>query len=68
MKITNSAGRPAKSASETVCPSTFGSEKSGALVPKDNIVLGVNTMGLSPSCKLPMPVIVANSGLVGEDR
>ena len=50
MKITNSAGWPAKSASETVWPSTFGSEKSGAFVPKGNIVLGVRTMIEPPSC------------------
>jgi hypothetical protein len=44
MNMTNSAGEPAKSASETVRPSIFGNEKSGAFVPNGSIVLGVKTM------------------------
>ena len=47
MKITSSAGLPLKSASETVRPSTLTSEKSGALVPKGNIVLGVRAIAIS---------------------
>ena len=48
MNTTSSALAPAKSASETVWPSTFNSENGGALVPSGNIVLGVNTMRESP--------------------
>jgi hypothetical protein len=44
MKITNKAGASRKSLSETVRPSTLTNEKSGAGVPKGNIVLGVRTM------------------------
>jgi hypothetical protein len=44
MNTTSSALAFLKSASDTVLPSTFGSEKLGAAVPSGNIVLGVKTM------------------------
>ena len=44
MNTTNRAFALAKSDSETVLPSTFGSEKAGALVPSGSIVLGVKTI------------------------
>jgi hypothetical protein len=47
MNITTSAGAFESSESETVRPSTFTSEKSGALVPSGNIVLGVRAMDIS---------------------
>jgi hypothetical protein len=43
--MTNSAGLPRKSASDTVLPSTLGNENLGACVPNGNIVLGVRTIG-----------------------
>jgi hypothetical protein len=51
MKTTNSAFEPVKSASATVRPSTFGSEKAGAFVPNGSIVLGVKTMVNSPHAR-----------------
>jgi hypothetical protein len=47
MNITSKAGEPAKSRSETCLPFISGSEKSGAAVPKGNIVLGVRTIDQS---------------------
>ena len=44
MKITSSAGAFSKSESETIFPRVSGSEKSGASVPSDNIVLMVATI------------------------
>src|SRR5215469_5415655 len=44
MNITSNALASLKSASAMVWPSTFGSEKSGACVPRGNIVLGVLAM------------------------
>ena len=48
MKITSSAGALSKSESETIFPRVSGSEKSGASVPSDNIVLTVATIVLYP--------------------
>src|SRR6476659_6057045 len=42
--MTSRAGAPARSPSDTMLPSTLGKEKSGALVPSGNMVLGVKTM------------------------
>jgi hypothetical protein len=44
MKITTSPARPLKSASEYVRPCGSGRQKSGAAVPKGNIVECVATM------------------------
>jgi hypothetical protein len=47
MNITTKAFPPLRSASETSEPSMLGKRKSGARVPKGNIVLAVLTIELS---------------------
>jgi hypothetical protein len=47
MNITSRPFDPAKSPSDTVFPSTFGSENAGAFVPSGNIVEAVFTIAAS---------------------
>src|SRR5215211_7841039 len=64
MNTTRSAGTPLKSASDTVRPSTLTSEKSGALVPRGNIVLGVRAILISVchvSVSRPQSILAAYS-------
>jgi hypothetical protein len=51
MNITTRAGAAFRSPSETVWPSTFTSEKSGAFVPRGNIVLGVRAIFMFSQAK-----------------